>query len=189
MMFVAVFLCKIWGSHSTCWDVMLCFWASVSRCFRTSQSFENNGSYLPYNKVSCPRSHQYCYVPPWQDDIPNLCKVVGCPAAAMWLTWEFAPRPVCRIPPDVQMEYVAVLAWLSIDGNAVVCAVKLLMFTSRWCNILIINGNVSIKGTGIPSNTTLIICFLCLISPHPVQDVTLSYDNVKVVPLHTIQQY
>jgi hypothetical protein len=87
------------------------------------------------------------------------------------------------------MEYVAVVAWLSIDGNADVCAVKLLMFTSRWCNILIINGNVNIKGTGLPSNTTLIICFLCLISPHPIQDITLSYDNVKVVHLHIIQQY
>lgn len=84
------------------------------------------------------------------------------------------------------MEYVAVLAWLSIDGNAVVCAVKLLMFTSRWCNILIINSNVSIKGAGIP---TLIMCILCLISLHPVQDFILRCDNVKVVPVHIIQQH
>jgi hypothetical protein len=47
----------------------------------------------------------------------HLYKAAACPAAVMWLP----PRPVCKIPPDVQMEYVAVLAWFSVHGNAEVC--------------------------------------------------------------------
>jgi hypothetical protein len=59
-----------------------------------------------------------------KDNISHLYKAVGCPAAAMWLTWEFPPPPVCRIPPDVQMEYAAVFAWFSVHGNADVCVIK-----------------------------------------------------------------
>lgn len=135
--------------------------------------------YLCNNRVSYPRRNKYYYVCKGQHYISNLCNAVGCPVAAIWLTWEFAPRPVWRIPPDVQIEYVAVFAWLSIDGNADVYAEKLLMFIPRYCYVLKIKGTVNIKDI-FQQIQPLIKCILCLISPHPVQSIILRCKKVML---------